>query len=185
MLTRGPSCQTHPLPRNCRARAHGVHPRGQRAPTSPRPAHVTRVLGEDPAHSLSSPLHHIRSFPAIALTQPQRCPCCCFIVLPSPLDFCQRFGHGELRLSLAHWEPMVVSPFLKSSTRSALNLSPAQVGARRRRDSSTSGQPEPHRAVPSCPKHRIWVSDIPVSLFCANSAIRGGFQPLKLPLAGP
>ena len=112
-------------------------------------------------------------------------PRCCFTFLLSPLDFCQRFGHGELCLSLAHREPMVVSPFLKSSTRSALHLSPAQVGARRRRDSSTSRQPEPHRAVPSCPKHRIWVSDIPVSLFCANSAIRGGFRPSKLPLAGP
>ena len=112
-------------------------------------------------------------------------PRCCFTFLLSPLDFCQRFGHGELCLSLAHREPTIVSPFLKSSTRSALHLSPAQVGARRRRDSSMSGQPEPHRAVPSCPKHRIWVSDIPVSLFCAISAIRGGFRPSKLPLAGP
>jgi hypothetical protein len=154
-----------------------VRPCGQSTPTSPRPAHVTRVLGEDPEHSLSSPLPHIRSFPALALTQPQRRPRCCFTFLLSPLDFCQRFGHGELCLSLAHREPTMVSPFLKSSTRFALHLSPAQVGARRRRDSSTSGQLEPHRVVPSCPKHRIWVSDIPVSLFCANSAIRGGFRP--------
>jgi hypothetical protein len=73
-LTRGPYCQTHPLPCNCRARAHGVRPCGQSAPMSPRPVHVTRVLGEDPEHSLSSPLPHIRSFPTLALTQPQRRP---------------------------------------------------------------------------------------------------------------
>ena len=39
---------------------------------SARPAHVARALGKDPTHSLSSPLSHIRSFPALTLTQPQR-----------------------------------------------------------------------------------------------------------------
>jgi hypothetical protein len=98
-------------------------------------------------------------------------PRCCFTVLSSPLDFCQRFGHGELRLNLAHREPTVVSPFLNSSAQSALNLSPAQVGARRHHDSSMSNQPEPPHAVPSCLKRHLWVSDLSLSLFCANSAL--------------
>jgi hypothetical protein len=67
----------------------------------------------------------------------------CFTVLPSLLDFCQCFGHSELHLSLAHRKPVVVSPFLNSSARFVLTLSPVQVGACRRRDSSTSGQTEP------------------------------------------
>jgi hypothetical protein len=54
--------------------AHGVRPRGQPVPTSPRPTHASRALGEDPAHSLSLPLPHIRALPALALTQPQRPP---------------------------------------------------------------------------------------------------------------
>jgi hypothetical protein len=72
-------------------------------PTSARPAHVARALGKDPAHSLSSPLPHIRaSPPSHSPSRGVASPRCRFAVPPSPLDFCQRFGHGELRLSLAH-----------------------------------------------------------------------------------
>jgi hypothetical protein len=147
----GSARQTRPLPpqsqRPCRALARSI------VLTSPRPAHAARALGEYPAHSLSS---SYLTFPlSLPSHSPSRsAPRCCFTVMPLSLDFCQRFGHGDLRLSLAHREPMVVSPFLNSSARSVLNLSPAQVGARRR-DSSTCGQPEPPRVVPSCPKRRL------------------------------
>jgi hypothetical protein len=140
-------------------------------PTSARPAHVARALGKDLAHSLSSPLPHIRAPPTShSPSRSAASPRCHFVVLSSPLDFCQRFGHGELRLSLAHREPAVVSPFLNSSARSALYLFPTQVGVRRRRDPSTSGQPKPPCAAPSSPKRRLRVSDPPSSLFCAKFA---------------
>jgi hypothetical protein len=67
----GPDRQTHPLPSATAvpiACARAVRP----APMSPRPAHVARALGKDPAHSLSSPLPHILALPTFALTQPQR-----------------------------------------------------------------------------------------------------------------
>jgi hypothetical protein len=140
----------------------------------PRPAHVARALGEDPMHSLSLSMPHICSLPALALTQSQRRhpppPPPPVVISPS----CQRFGHGELHLSLARREPTVVSPFLNSSARAALNLSPVQVRACHHRDSLTSSQPEPPRVVPSCPKRRLWVSDLSSSLFCANSALPWG-----------
>jgi hypothetical protein len=141
------------------------------APTSPRPAHVTRALGKYPTHSLSSPcLTFTLPPPSHSPNRSAAFPRCRFAVLPSPLHFCHRFGHSELRLRLGHWDSPVLSPFLNSSARSVLSLSPAQVGACRHRDSSTPGQPEPPRAVPSCPKHRVWVSDPTSSLFCANHA---------------
>jgi hypothetical protein len=159
-----PSSSTTATPMAC---ALAIKP----APMSARPAHVARALGKDPAHSLSSPLPHIRAPPSShSPNHSAASPRCRFTVLPSPLDFCQRFGHGELRLSLAHREPTVVSPFLNSTAWSTLSLFLAQVGARRRRDSSTPGQPEPPRVVPSLPKHRLRVSD-PPSLFCANFSL--------------
>jgi hypothetical protein len=130
----------------CNGRAHGVRPRRQTH------AHVARALGKDPAHSPSPPMPHIRA--PTTSHSPSRSaasPRFRFVVLPSPLDFCQHFGHGELHLSLVHQEPAVVSPFLNSTAWSALILFPTQVGARRRRDSLTTGQPEPPRAVPSRP----------------------------------
>jgi hypothetical protein len=99
--------------------AHGMRPRCQ------TPAHVARALSKGPAHSLSSPLPHIRALsPSHSPSRSAAFPRCQFVCLPSPLDICQCFGHGELRSSLAHREPMVVSPFLNSSARSALSLFP-------------------------------------------------------------
>jgi hypothetical protein len=91
-------------------------------------AHVARALGEDPAHSLSLPLPHICALPALALTQLHPPPPLLLrrsAIAAGRLDICQRFGHSELRLSLAHREPAAVYPFLNSSSRFALNLSPA------------------------------------------------------------
>jgi hypothetical protein len=64
--------------------------------------------------------------------------------------------------------PLWFSPFLDSSAWSVLNLSPAQIGACRHRDSSSSGQPEPPRVVPSYPERRLWVSDISPPFFCTK-----------------
>jgi hypothetical protein len=126
----------------CNRRAHGVHP-----------AHVTRALGKD-----------LHTHPGAELFPPR------FTILPSPHDFCKRFGHGELHLNLVHQEPAVVSPFLNSTTRSVLSIFPAQVGVRRHHDPSTSSQPEPPRTVPSRPKRCLRVSGPPSSLFCTNFA---------------
>jgi hypothetical protein len=118
----GPASPTRPLPPQ--------PPRPWLAPAPsdphPQPTHVAPALGKDPEHSLSSPLPHICAPPpSHSPSCSAASPRCRFVVLPSLLDFCQRFGHVELRLSLAHQEPAVVSPFLNSSARSALSLFPA------------------------------------------------------------
>jgi hypothetical protein len=79
-------------------------------------------LGEDPSqlapasHSLSpSPRAHSARSAATSA------------VLPSSSGHCRRLGHSELRRSLVHREPVVVSPFTNPSARFALNPSSAQV----------------------------------------------------------
>jgi hypothetical protein len=62
----------------------------------------------------------------------------------------------------------MVFPLIDPSAWSTLNPSPAQVGVHRRRGFSSSDQPESPRAVPSCPKHRLWVSNLPPTFSCTD-----------------
>jgi hypothetical protein len=126
---------------------HGVHPARQTR------AHVARALGKTPDTPSARPcltfaLPRPHTHPALEPLPPRRR----LTVLSSLMEFYQRFGHGELRLSLAHREPTLVSPFLNSTTRSALSLFPAQVGVCRRHYPSTCSQPEHPHATPSHPE---------------------------------
>jgi hypothetical protein len=158
-LARG-LCPSDPSSSSATA-AHGV-----------RPAHIARALGKAPHTPSARPyltfaLPRPRTHPAAELFPPRRR----FTVPPLPLDFCQRFGHGELCLSLAHREPRVVSPFLNSTARSALNLFPEQARVRCHHNPSTSGQPEPPRATPSHPEFRPKVRCLFPCSISPNSAL--------------
>jgi hypothetical protein len=104
----GLACHVRPIPspRPSRLRPwralHAVKP--PHAPmTHPRTS--PERLGEVPA-PLSSPMPLIRSLPTLALTQLESPPRRCSTVLAG----LHRLGHGELRVSFVHREPMVVSP---------------------------------------------------------------------------
>jgi hypothetical protein len=143
----GPARQTRPLP--CNHHAHGVRSCPHDPPTSPK------RRGEDPVPPLARPcLSFTLSQPSHSLS-PQRRPLCWSVVPPSSLGLYHRLDHGELRRSLVHRESTVVSPLIDPSARSALNLSPTQVGVRRRHDFSLSGQPESPHAVPSHSERRL------------------------------
>jgi hypothetical protein len=115
-----------------------------------------------------------RPYLSFALSQPsrslspQRRPLCCSVVPPSSPGLCRRLGHGELHRSLVHREPAVVFPPTNPSAWSTLNLSPEQVGVCHHRGFSLSGQPESPSTVPSCPEHRLWVSNLPPPFFCTS-----------------
>jgi hypothetical protein len=136
-------------PMACFPRPIKSRPRPHFSPTSPERS--VKTLRPPP----SSPLPLIRSLHALALIQPAAPPPLLLRRSAVVAGLLQRIGHSELRLSSAHWKPAVVSPFLNSSTRSTLNISLAPIGTRCRRDSSSSGQPEPPRAMPNCPKRRL------------------------------
>jgi hypothetical protein len=134
------------------------HPWHALRAVKPRPCPMTRPLtsperlGEDPAPPQLAPAPHS---PSLCSRTHLARSATTIVAPPSPPGLCHHLGHGELRLSSVHREPAVVSPFTNPYVRSMPNLSPAQTGARRCRDSSSSGQLKPSSAMPTFPEHRL------------------------------
>jgi hypothetical protein len=141
-------------------------PRGQTAPT-PHDSPLTSLerLGENPAPPQLAPAPHS---PSLCSRTHLARSATTIVAPPSPPGLCHHLDHGELRLSSVHREPAMVSPFTDPYVRSTPNLSPAQTGARRRRDSSSSGQPKPSSAMPTFPEHHLKVRNLSPSFFCTE-----------------
>jgi hypothetical protein len=93
-------------------------------------------------------------------------------VLRSPLSPRRARCLGEFRLAVSNSGHPLVRPQHLWSVRSALSLFPTQVEIRHLRDSSTSGQPEPPRAMPSHPDPRPEARcPLPHSIFPNSSLI--------------